>query len=414
MKIQKTNFKDEDIKLFNQVQHFSIEVFAIYNKTMRTPVNWKEERERLQKEPNTRAQWKYAIPDLLTFFDSLQEYKNKLATIQTPQNPSFYDSYTLSVAFASLRVVEIKLEILKSIHNNTFTSDLTLRKRFFNLDFNFEEVENDFNVLIKDTDMVETGKRFAKTKYSPEVAQEMILKMLTEVKKEIPNIFSFPENYEEKIMANLEAEVLVVDDPSFLMRCTTKAENNQILVLLSSHHQYSDGLILIGFLHEFVGHAFESAVFDKTFIPENVCSEIYAYANVYTPNLFDVRAEVFADKVIKFFVQDENLKFFNYRRHGWLVARAMGDYMYHIKGATVQDVADMFKKVGLEEYAFDEAVMASIFISGMQGMYYFANKEFEKIEKELNLPDEEFISRMLFTGKIPFPEQREALEKIRI
>lgn len=62
---------------------------------------------------------------------------------------------------------------------------------------------------------------------------------------------------------------------------------------------------------------------------------------------------------------------------------------------------EVYESVGLTAFAFDEAIMASIFIDGYQGMYLFANEKIERICKKVNRSNKDFLTSLLFSGKIP-------------
>lgn len=91
----------------------------------------------------------------------------------------------------------------------------------------------------------------------------------------------------------------------------------------------------------------------------------------------------------------------------------MADYLYNIKGKTIKDVMRVYEAVGLQDFAFDEAIMASIFIDGYQGMYLFANQEVEKLQRENRLSNKALLKQLLYMGKIPMSKFKEFKQLLR-
>lgn len=383
------------------VNEISLEVSKLYNKIIRTPANWEEEKERLSKNPNLRANWKYDIPNLSPFKKLVEDAITDSSRTNNSSSKAYkkFEKYIVKRALKNSRV---KVEILSSLKSKTFKSNIKLRKDFFDLSYNFNDVIKSYNTLLAHKNVwIPIGKKLSDGTKSPtETAKDIKLELQKAI-QEISTIISFPEAIKKDVLSVFKAEVKVIDDPSFIMRCTTDPKTKVTTVFLNKNRKYSKMLTKIGALHEFAGHGLEMATFDNSLIPKGIAGSIYGYAGISSPNPFDAKAEVFADKIVYPFLKKDEKKYMEFRRNAWITCRAMGDYLYHFKKATIQDVARIFDSLGLGDFSFDEAIMASIFIEGYQGMYYFANNKIDDIEEESHLSENEFLTKLLLLGKIP-------------
>lgn len=391
-----------NIFIAEKIHDKSLGIFKIYNKAVRTPENWQEERARLLSNPSSRARWKYNIPKDIEYEKrELQNLYSSFKKTVDKDTAKIYLKYLPDVVGATVNTAVLKCEILLGIKNSTFQSSLQLRKRFYALDYNYPVAERLYSKLLGQSDIQRVGRDFDQQATPSDKAAEIVKKSIPEVREKIRKVIFFPVKLRDKVVSAFDAQVEVIDDPSFSMRCITDPKSLTIKILLNKRKKYSEPLLKIAYLHEFCGHALEMALFDKTLVKDGTIPRIYNYAGVSSPNIFDVKAEVFADLMVAPFVDKDELKYVRYRRDVWLVCRAMADYLYNIKGKTIKDVMEIYENVGLENFAFDEAIMASIFIDGYQGVYLFANQEIEKLQKQNNLNDKDLLTLLLYLGKIP-------------
>lgn len=387
----------------NQIHSVSLEIFAVYNRVVRTPTNWQKERARLKKNPNSRAIWTYQVPD------SIRKLKEQIINLRgqfndIKENKSTIDIYQVflqDVVEATVQTALVECKILEDLKNDSFKTTLELRRQFYVLDYDYSNVESLYSELLNDLTIKKTGEEFGEEATSANEAAKIVRGLIKNVRKKIEEVIPLPPQYREQILEVFNAEVMVVDEPSFRMRCITDPKTLTTKVLLNKNLRYSLSYLKIAYLHEFCGHALEMAVFDKTLVKKHTLPEIYSYAGVSSPNIFDVKSEVFADLIVTPFIEMEERRYVVYRRNVWLVCRAMADYLYHIQGRTIKEVMKIYETVGLGDFAFDEAVMASIFIDGYQGMYLFANQELERLQEENNLSDQHFLTLLLYMGKVP-------------
>ena len=399
----------------NNIHNLALEIFKIYNTVVRTPTNWKEERERLLKLPNSRATWNYQVPD------SINDFKGQIIRLKRgfdlavqKDSMNVYRKLLPDVVDATVQTALAKCQILEELKNAGHKTTLKLRKQFYGLDYDYSNLEDVYSELFNNQTIKETGREFSKETTFADEAAEIIRGLIRNVRNKIEKVISFPPQLRKQILEAFNAEVVVIDDPSFRMRCITDPKTLTTKVLLNKNLRYSLSYLRIAYLHEFCGHALEMAVFDKTLVKNKILPEIYSYAGVSSPNIFDVKSEVFADLIVAPFVEESEQKYIQYRRDVWLVCRAMADYLYNIKGETIKDVMRIYEAVGLKNFAFDEAVMASIFVDGYQGMYLFANQKIENLQKEFNLSNQDLLILLLYMGKIPIDKFREFRQKFNI
>lgn len=401
--------------LASKIHGEALEIFAVYNSVVRTPTNWQEERARLKANPTSRAAWGYKVP---TGIDQKLTTIRRLYTTFTsfPYEPptNVYDHFLPDVVKATVDTALIKGEILAALRSGVREQTLAARNQFYGITFNYTKIVDDFNKLSKDPLLKEIGKALGKQTTSAREAALIVRESIEQVRSKIEAVIRFPPANRINILNAFTAEVEIVDDPSFSMRCITNPKTLTTKILLNKRRRYSTPLLKLAYLHEFCGHALEMAVFDKTLVREGVLPEIYRYAGVSSPNIFDVKAEVFADLIVIPFVTKEDMPFVRYRRDVWLLCRAMADYLYHIKGSSIQEVMKVYEAVGLFDFAFDEAIMASIFVDGYQGMYLFANQEIKRLQYESSLNDNEMLTLLLYMGKIPIDNFGEFRNKFRL
>lgn len=387
-----------ETKLLDEINNLCLEVFKIYNKVIRTPLNWREERTRLKANPDSRAAFRYEKVNLTNIKKGLLQVKEdflKKVRLRRTKDDSIF---LVDVVLSSIENALIKIQIIENLNSFTFRPTLKIRRDFYSLTFNYQKLENQFEKVRNNEDIIKIGKELGKQELPAEEAVEIIKKSLNKVKTKIDQVINFPKNIKQDILKAFNAEIDIIDDPSFSMRCVTDPETLLTKILLNKRRKYSRGLLKIAFLHEFCGHALEMAVFDRVLIKKRILPKIFGYAGVSSPNIFDIKAEVFADLMVEPFLTKKETRFVKFRREVWLICRAMADYLYNIKKKTIADVMKVYEAVGLSSFAFEEALMASIFIDGYQGMYLFANEEIEKIG---DINDIQFITKLLFMGKIP-------------
>lgn len=393
------------IQIANKIHSQALKIYKIYNDAIRTPVNWQQERQRLLSNPDSKPVWKYKIPDnvreeekeLKLLFESFKNTRNE-------KTQNIYLQLLPDVVEATVNTALVKCDILLAIKRGGFRASLDLRKRFYGLNYNYEEVKRLYRNLPKQTNLKKIGKELGQQVISADEAAVIVRKSIDEVKRKIQEVIPFPKQLKNKISVAFSAQVEVVNNPSFFMRCITDPKSLITKILLNKRRKYSPSLLKIAYLHEFCGHALEMAVFDKTLVKNRLLPEVYSYAGVSSPNVFDIKGEVFADLIVAPFMERSELKYLRYRRDVWLVCRAMADYLYNISGKTIKEVMQVYEAVGLEDFAFDEAIMASIFVDGYQGMYIFANQEIEKIQHKNKLTNEKLLTLLLYMGKIPLKD----------
>ncbi len=401
--------------LADQIHTKAIEIFRIYNSVVRTPTNWQEELARLKANPNSRAAWKYRVPkgirqklttlrQLYTIFISLSR--------QLPVN--VYDRFLPDVVKATVDTAVIKCDILENLRDGPLQQTVDARRGFYGIDFGYANIIDDFDKLSQDPSLKEIGRALGMQDTSAEQARLIVRRSIAQVRTRIETVVRFPATYRDQMRNAFTADVDVVDDPSFSMRCVTDPKTLTTRILLNRRRRYSMSLLKLAYLHEFCGHALEMAIFDKTLVRQGILPQIYSYAGVSSPNIFDVKAEVLADLIVVPFVTKADMTFVRYRRDVWLICRAMADYLYHIKGLTIQSVMQIYKKAGLTDFAFDEAIMASIFVDGYQGMYLFANRQIERLQRENSLTDNEMLIFLLYMGKIPIDRFSEFRHLFRV
>lgn len=392
-----------EILIADKIHTNALEIYKIYNQVVRTPVNWREERERLIVSPNSRPKWKYKVPndiedkrkDIQILYESFKK------NLTYGDNTNLYVRFLPDVVEATVNTAIVKCEILLALKDSTFEPTLQLRKKFYDLDYDYQSVKKLYSELLDQINIQKIGKEIGLQTTPANEAAEIVKKSIVEVRKKIQNTIFLPPSLRKKVMSAFNAQVEVVEDPSFSMRCITDPKTLTTKILLNARRKYSKPLLKIAYLHEFCGHALEMALFDKTLVKNGVLPMVFNYAGVSSPSIFDVKSEVFADLIVSPFVEKKELKYVRYRRDVWLICRAMADYLYNIKGKTIKDVMEVYENVGLGNFAFDEAVMASIFIDGYQGMYLFANQEIDKLQRQNNLSDRDVLSLLLYIGKVP-------------
>lgn len=390
------------IQIVKKLHSQALKIYKIYNDAIRTPANWQEERQRVLSNPDTRPQWKYEIsPNMGAEKRKLQLLFDSFRKTREEKSQNIYLQLLSEVVEAAVNTALTKCDILLAIKDDKFQTSLNLRNRFYGLNYDYKNVQHLYNKLLKDANLKEVGKELGQQTTSAGDAALIVRKSIEQVKRKIQEVIPFPPQLKDKMLTAFSVKVEVVDDPSFSMRCTTDPLSLTTRVLLNKRRKYSPALLKIAYLHEFCGHALEMAVFDKTLVKDGFLPNVYSYAGVSSPNVFDVKAEVFADLIVAPFVEKNELKYVKYRRDVWLVCRAMADYLYNISGKTIKEVMKIYQAVGLDDFAFDEAVMASIFVDGYQGMYIFANQEIEAIQKKERLTDKELLTLLLYMGKIP-------------
>jgi len=388
-------------ELLNEINSLSLEVFKIYNRVIRTPLNWKDERERLEKNPNNRANFQYEEVNLKGLKKVLLLSKNQFLKESKETKTTGYFEFLNDVVLASVNNALMKIKIIGSLNKCPLKSLLKLRQDFYSLPFDYKRVECQFEKIKNDRNMVNIGKVLGKQQLSAEEAAEIIRKSLNKAVTKIDKVIKMPKQFKSDILKTFTAQVEVVDDPSFSMRCIVDPKTSMTKILLNKRRKYSRELLKIAFLHEFCGHALEMTIFDGVFIKKGILPKIFGYTGVSSPNIFDVKSEVFADLIVKPFLTKAEIPFVKFRREVWLICRAMADYLYNIKGKTIADVMKIYETVGLSDFAFDEAIMAAIFVDGYQGMYLFANEEIEKLAKGKPF-GKEFLTKLLLIGKIPY------------
>ena len=390
------------LELINKINNLSLDVYKIYNQVVRTPINWKLERKRLLENNKSRTLWKYDVPsNLEKSLEQLKHLNKQLQTKKVSFNHSIYSKFLLDVVNATIKTAVIKIQILQQLKSKNFKSTIKLREDFFNLNYDYSNVEKRYKNLFSNPKIGKIGKELGRQELLPSEATKIIQTSMQNIKKKIDKVILFPNKFKKDILHEFTAKVEIIDDPSFSMRCITDPKTLATKILLNKNRKYSKSLLKIAFLHEFCGHALEMAIFDGTLIKKYKLPKIFGYAGVSSPNIFDVKAEVFADLMVEPFISKEEEKFVEYRRNVWLMCRAMADYLYHIKGKTIFDVMKIYQSVGLGDFAFDEAIMTSIFIDGYQGMYLFANEEIERLKDRVKITNNEFLTLLLFLGKIP-------------
>lgn len=390
------------IDLANKIHGEALEIFEIYNSVVRTPANWQKERVRLKANPNSRAAWKYEVPaQIRSKITTIKRLYTTLTSLPQKSPTNIYEQFLSDVVKATVDTAAAKCTILEKMREGTLEQTVAARQHFYGIDFDYTKIADDFNKLSKDLSVKATGRALGKQDTNALAASRIVRDSIAQVRGQIETVIRFPATYRDRILNAFSVEVEVVDDPSFSMRCITDPTTLISKVLLNKRRRYSTPLVKLAHLHEFCGHALEMAVFDKTLVREGILPEIYSYAGVSSPNIFDVKAEVFADLIVTPFVTKEDMPFVRYRRNVWLLCRAMADYLYHIKGSSIQRVMKIYEAVGLADFAFDEAIMASIFVDGYQGMYLFANQEIERLQQEASVSDNELLTLLLYMGKIP-------------
>lgn len=400
-------------ELLDRIQRKSLAAYRIYNRVVRTPINWEKERERLRRNPASRAEWKYAVPEHLgRLKQELKLLGTRLEGNKIPCKSSLYDPFTMHVVNATLKTALVKIGILEKLKTQSLRSTIALRSDFFGLDYDYASLEHAYQMLRKKITVRRTGQELARQSFSVFETAGMLKDALREMKKEIKKAITLPLLYEKDVLRAFTASIEVKDDPSFSMRCVTDPQTLVTRIFLSKGRRYSRPLAKIAFLHEFCGHALEMALFDRTLVKKCVLSSLFGYAGVSSPNIFDVKAEVFADLMVKPFVTKGEMRYVKFRRDVWLVCRAMADYLYHIKGRTIQEVMSVYEQVGLGPFAFDEAIMAPIFVDGYQGMYLFANRAIEEKREKLKLKEKDFLTLLLLMGKIPLSKFDEFAERV--
>lgn len=389
-------------QISNNIQNLALEIFKIYNTAVRTPANWKEERERLLKSPNSRAAWNYQVPDSISGLKTqLIRLKKEFDSVAQKDSTDMYLKFLPDIVDATVQTALTKCQILSELKRGDFNSSLNLRKQFYSLNYDYTAIEKTYLELAVDPKNKQIGKILGSQTTPAIKAAEIVKQSIKEVQQKIENVIPLLPKFKNKILDSFTTEVEVVDDPSFSMRCITDPKTLTTKVLLNKRRKYSPALLKIAYLHEFCGHALEMAVFDKILVKDNYLPAIYSYAGVSSPNIFDVKAEVFADLIVVPFIDGNEYKYVQFRRNVWLVCRAMADYLYNIQGKNIVDVMRVYEKVGLQNFAFDEAIMSSIFLDGYQGMYLFANQKIEELQKKLALSNKDLLTLLLYMGKIP-------------
>lgn len=321
-----------DTKLLDSINDLSLEVFRIYNRVIRTPLNWKEEKKRLKNNPNSRAVFLYEKVNLTKIEQEILFVKSNFLKEKTMINKKGYFAFLEDVVMATINNALIKIKIINNLSNFAFQPTLDLRRSFYQLPYNYKKVVKQFERIKNKEDIINVGKELGKQELVAEEAAGIVKKSLNEIVSTIDQVIIFPREIKKDVLKAFTAQVEVVNDPSFSMRCITDPKTLVTKILINKNRKYSQGLLKIAFLHEFCGHALEMAVFDGVFVKKGVLPKIFGYAGVSSPNIFDVKAEVLADLMVEPFVTNEEARFVRFRRNAWLVCRAMADYLYNIKG----------------------------------------------------------------------------------
>lgn len=380
------------------------EIFALYNSAVRTPANWKEESERLEKNMNSRARWKYKIPESIgKYEETLRHGELLLQKIKSASLETIYDTHTVGIVEATLLTARQKMEWMKRLGAGEQIGQAKGSLPLFRKSPRIPQVLGEmYERNKKDELLVKTGESFSNPTLNAPEAKEIIERAIQKTKERMAEFIQLPEKSREAILNAFTATVHIKDDPSFLMRCITDPKTQEVQILLSENKKYSEGLMKVGFYHEFCGHALESAVFDRVFIPNDVCSPIFSYGGVSSPNIFDVKAEGFADSIVGNFLEtEEDKQFLRYRLNVWIPTRAYANHMYHQEGATIGEIVEIFTSVGLKGFAMDEAIMVSIFFDGIQAMYDQGLELVNDMRRSGLGSGAELMSLLLLAGKVP-------------
>ncbi len=369
-------------------------VFGLYSLITRNPANWKEESERL-RNTNGRGKWIYDFSGI----DGLSEKINNMTVENDYGKDNIYQKFYPVVASSSLRTAKIQLDLLGKLKKHENLDLLGVRKYLYDLDFDYKCVQNNFERVIKDTSIKKVGMDFFDPSIPAETAKETAFEIIEDTLIKFQEFTGQSRLIDNELLSSLKVRVLLKDDPSFIMRCVNKSGN--INILLNKKMDYNTKLLKFGILHEFCGHVLERAYFDFGLVKDSVIPEVYSYNDISSQTVFDVKSELFADRMAKMFLEKNELKYFNFRKNTWITCRAMGDYIYNIKGKNIGHVIQLFSKIGMNSLAFEESLMSSLFIDGFQGQYFFADKLADIIQRNLGLSEKQFMIMLLLSGKIP-------------
>src|SRR3989344_8438224 len=103
-------------ELLNEINSLSLEVFKIYNRVIRTPLNWKDERERLEKNPNNRANFQYEEVNLKGLKKVLLLSKNQFLKESKETKTTGYFEFLNDVVLASVNNALMKIKIIGSLN----------------------------------------------------------------------------------------------------------------------------------------------------------------------------------------------------------------------------------------------------------------------------------------------------------
>ncbi len=381
-------------------------VFRYYSSATRSPKNLKSEINRVEEQKD-RAKWLYHLPNL----DTLKSELEKTTEAEEETKSNVYYKFAPLISRLSLDTARIHIDILDRLKNNLKIDSIKVRESLYRLNFSFGNVERDFYSVMNDNTIPRRGNDFFLPSISSENAREKAYEIIENAKNKFNSFISNNGLIGQNILDSINVRIELKDDPSFLMKCIDASGNMKIMLNESIH--YNPNFLKFGILHEFCGHALERGFFDFGLVKNGEIPDIFSYNDISSQTVFDVKSEVFADRMANWFLDESERKYYNFRKNVWLLTRAMGDLTYNLHEKTINDVIDVFNRAGMNSLAFEEALMASLFIDGFQSQYYFADKEMDLLRKDLKLDEVGFLSLLLVSGKVPISNLHNFYDEIR-
>jgi hypothetical protein len=391
-----------------ELQDLVVDISKIYNKVVFVPLNLQEEKERVRKELD-RPVWKYIEVDLKEIKNRLLDLQSKVLVVEKERY--FFDIGLQEIRVSSLNLVKCKIKILDDLMAGIFVSDEGVRQDIFNFGTDINWIKSEYNNIFNKKDLLQVSAELQEKNLTPEETKSIMEERLSFAVKSIESLVYFPEAVKRSVFEKARVSVKIVEDPSILFKCTADPVTKQIDVLISSVTNYSRVLIEFGILHEF-GHALDSILFDMVLIPEKDISPLYSWAGVSTPNVYDMKAEVFADNLAKYILGGEyGDLLYRFRVELWLITRSLADYMYHFEKKSFKECMKVFEDVGLGQYAFEEVMSISMFVSGQRGSFSYAHRFFKEYENHFS-HSKDYLSFLLYSGKTPAKDSLKFVEQI--
>ncbi len=384
------------------------DVSLLWERYIRVPVNAAQVLQELHapRESRSRLAFHYDAPPagelkkLETAFEELNEH----FFVETDRENNWFDFAEEDVRRAYYRLIAFKLKMLAD--PEAYLRDpidrAILRDNFCRTTPAYQLAKKRLTESMEHPHVQEAAARYtADTMVNDQAMQ--LLKTLVEEEfiPKILNLFShIPPKIYEEFKKNFLVHIEFTEEPGALLRCITLPEENKIIIQLKKDKPLPRALIRLAAAHE-LGHAASSVLFDRV-LKGTYVSALWTFAGISSPNPFDPKEEAFADILAEVLSDEEDALLYWHRKNIWLPARAVADYHYHVKQESIGKIMALFKEVGLEFAAADEALSVATQYTSLKAQYFFGHFEAEKLKSAFGLKTEELISILLMAGNASY------------